>query len=537
MNTKHLKSNLLMQKLRHVLQIFLSPDFDNTNKFQKCCTIFIFLIWLLISCITILHHEYWRDEVRALSISNSASYWWEIVDLIKNEGHPALWYWILFFTSKIFGAHAALPLVGLTIGALSVGLLLFRSPLPLLHKALFTFGVLAQYEYTVMSRNYGISMLLLFLFATLYKNKRNNPFWIGLVIALLANTNLIALIIACALTCLFLWDEFIEERDLLTRPRGFLLFLTVAIITSSILLSLLTIKPDDQTLLTNAHHIRPIAEYWASIKAALLSPGKILSSLLPTTLIFNTSAINNVAVIFLIAGLLIEVSLALTLYVAFIGVGFVMFFAYPIALRHQGLLLVLMVTLYWIQLNDNCKTKFKLQLILNKVALILFIPLVLIWSDGKSWVHIKRDLTLEVSSSKALGEWINKKGYQNEIIMSEPDYIIEALPYYSNTKIYIPREKIFRNFGKSTKEQKSTLSLNEILNQAISLKQREGKTILIALGWSPQYFESHTQATLPYDRLLVWRREDWNNFKANTKFEAEFTKSTGDENYYLYKLN
>src|SRR3954453_20127568 len=43
-----------------------------------------------------LHHELWRDEVRAASIAHSSRWPWDLIRNLHNEGHPPLWYWLLY---------------------------------------------------------------------------------------------------------------------------------------------------------------------------------------------------------------------------------------------------------------------------------------------------------------------------------------------------------------------------------------------------------------------------------------------------------
>src|SRR3954469_8851073 len=53
-------------------------------------------------------------------------------------------------------------------------LFLLRAPFRWPMLALFALGDVAAYEYTVMARNYGISMLLIFVFAMLYPRRHRN---------------------------------------------------------------------------------------------------------------------------------------------------------------------------------------------------------------------------------------------------------------------------------------------------------------------------------------------------------------------------
>src|SRR5215470_15802152 len=56
----------------------------------------IVLGWCAIVVITALSHEFWRDEVRALSIAIDARSLAGLPALLQDEGHPVLWYAMLW---------------------------------------------------------------------------------------------------------------------------------------------------------------------------------------------------------------------------------------------------------------------------------------------------------------------------------------------------------------------------------------------------------------------------------------------------------
>ena len=66
--------------------------------------LFLALIaWLVYICLTSAQHVPWRDEVRALSIARAGPFW-ELPKLLHNEGHPALWYFLLNIAHGVFGS-------------------------------------------------------------------------------------------------------------------------------------------------------------------------------------------------------------------------------------------------------------------------------------------------------------------------------------------------------------------------------------------------------------------------------------------------
>ena len=59
--------------------------------------------FLVVALITIAHHEYWRDEVRAFSLATETPSLSALFRELRYEGHPALWFLLLR------GAHAVVP--------------------------------------------------------------------------------------------------------------------------------------------------------------------------------------------------------------------------------------------------------------------------------------------------------------------------------------------------------------------------------------------------------------------------------------------
>ena len=162
-----------------------------------------------------LHHEFWRDEVRALSLALDADGLFSIPTTIHGEGHPALWYLLLRASYDIFGTKAVLPLLNLFIAAAAVVIFLWWAPFALWWKALFVFSAIAVYEYSVMARNYSIVMLLMFVYAAIYTAPRRSPAWLVLVLFLLTQTHIIAMLLVPFYLFIWFGDGWRARR----RPR------------------------------------------------------------------------------------------------------------------------------------------------------------------------------------------------------------------------------------------------------------------------------------------------------------------------------
>jgi len=162
--------------------------------------------WIALASYQIAHHVMWRDEVRALTIALNGD---DVIAMLRGlhgEGHPALWYLLLRGAHAVFDRVEVLPGVAFAVGLVTVALLVFRSPFPRPLVLLLTTSHALLFEYVVMARNYGISALFLFAIAACYPAHRNRGILLGVLLLLLANTNVVGAIMVGAFLLFWLFD-------------------------------------------------------------------------------------------------------------------------------------------------------------------------------------------------------------------------------------------------------------------------------------------------------------------------------------------
>lgn len=177
---------------------FLSKHLTYSN-----CLILVFFV---LSFIGILNHEMWRDETQAWLIARDASTLTDLYENLKYEGHPGLWHLCLFIITKFTHNPFAMQFFHILISTAVVWVFVKLSPFNILQKTLFTFSYFPLYEYNVISRNYSIGLLLIFLFCYLFTQKSRNFISLFSVLALLANTNVYCLIICLCLSAALIVD-------------------------------------------------------------------------------------------------------------------------------------------------------------------------------------------------------------------------------------------------------------------------------------------------------------------------------------------
>jgi hypothetical protein len=160
------------------------------------------LIWMHI------HHEMWRDEVHAWTLSRLAQGFSELVtgDRIY-EGHPPLWYWYLHVWSRFIKEAWGIQVATITAAMTAAVLLLRFAPFPRYLKTLLLFSYYFGFEYTVISRNYVLGWLLVCLFCSVYHPLRVRHLALGIILSLLSLTSVYGLFMSVCLLMFLLADQ------------------------------------------------------------------------------------------------------------------------------------------------------------------------------------------------------------------------------------------------------------------------------------------------------------------------------------------
>lgn len=165
----------------------------------------LFLLYILVAGYTMLHHEPWLDELHSWNIAKGSTSYSNLIWNRRFEGHPPLWHTVLWLISRCTHQLIYVQLVQLLIAAAVVFLVLFYAPLPLSIRALIPFGYYFLFEYAILSRNYGLGILLaLAICIILHRSFRYRLVLYYGLLFLLSNTHLVTLVLAASLHLYFL---------------------------------------------------------------------------------------------------------------------------------------------------------------------------------------------------------------------------------------------------------------------------------------------------------------------------------------------
>jgi len=487
----------------------------------------IFAVWAAIVALAEFHHQFWRDEVRALSLALNADTLFSIPAAVHGEGHPVLWYLLLRVSYDIFGTKAVLPLLNLLIAAAAVIIFLWRAPFPLWWKALFVFSAIVAYEYSVISRNYSIVMLLMFVYAAVYTVPRRSPLWLVLILFFLTQTHVIATLLVPFY--LFIWfSDWWSARKTGPKDRLFWIILASFVSSAGMLAAFATVFPTNNDLVLQA--FPDDGRILHAIGSAILDPGHFYceppaseqSPYCWTGPLRLGDAARTVLLYLMVASLAVRPPLLLS---ALGGLwGTVLFFqlVYMGYYRHQAIWIIFLITLYWIefaargqalQIRPSIKSRLLLSSFYEAFALFLVINL----GIGKVYI----DTVHEISKSRALADLLQTStDLHNAIILPEPEQIAEAIPYYVDNDIYLLREGKFGKFATwSSRTSKLDLTPHDILATARSLKEETGRPVLIVLQWP--VIETELNQLREFATPPLWRfsydGEDAREFLAATR--------------------
>ena len=140
-------------------------------------------------------HEMWRDEMMAWLMARDAMTPSQVFSLIKYEGHPALWYLMMWPFAHLSWNPAWMQALHASIAGAAVFVLLRYAPFSWPVRVVLALGYFLSYEWAVIARNYAVSVLLLFLFCAGYRDRWRRFPALALVLFLLCHTNVHSLIL------------------------------------------------------------------------------------------------------------------------------------------------------------------------------------------------------------------------------------------------------------------------------------------------------------------------------------------------------
>jgi hypothetical protein len=158
---------------------------------------------------TALRHEPWTDEANPWLIARDTD-WPSFFNILfhNDDRHPSLWYFLLRLPARAGLPYFSQAVLHWAIATAASALFLLKSPFPRPIRWLWLFSYYMAYEYAVVIRHYGLSVLLLFAVAAFYPRRFEKPLAYALLIALLFHSVYLVFATAALLTFLYAAESY-----------------------------------------------------------------------------------------------------------------------------------------------------------------------------------------------------------------------------------------------------------------------------------------------------------------------------------------
>jgi hypothetical protein len=549
-------ANGLLQSIRPDAQSVSSGRDVAIAAWRRPIALALFALWFGVVCVAAWNHAIWRDEMRALPLALQGDNVLAMLKGIHGEGHPAVWYLLLRGAHALVNQPQVLPIVSLTVASVAMLLLVSRSPFDLPMIALLLASPFAVSEFSVMARNYGISMLILFLLAVSYERHRNRGVLLGMLLLLLANCNAHSVILVLAFLLFWLVDTVVDGG--VRRSPALRTFLLNAVVAAlGIAICLFTILPtfNDAAMLDRPDGItfdlllRSLllpADAFTSLVPHLHDPTADQPSLLGISYVDIMSFPMSLIVFGSTLGLIRRPGALLGAVAALIGFSLFFNVIYHGAYRHQALWLVFLVAMYWIagarstprEPGATARPTSPLAGV-SAIGSILFLLLVALQAPAGIFTAAEElGRGPPLSRSRDLAALIMQRpDLRDAVIIADPDYLVEPLPYYLANRTYLMREQRFGNVVIFTRKARLRLSLDDILTDASNIRHDTGKPVIVLLQQRLNASEPARVYREGYDWELITTPNQVRAFQASTRLIARFAPARDDESFDVYVLD
>ncbi len=413
---------------------------ENNKKLQF---LIIASLFLLLNLSSLVFHEMWRDELQAWLIARDSKNILELFINLKYEGHPALWYLLLTPLTKIF-SPVSMQILHLSIFLLALYFFIFFSPFSFLQKLLFSIGIFS-YEYSIISRNYSLSILFLFIYASCFKKKYEKPIIISIILFFLSHTNILGLIISISIFLTQIFDYFFFSTTSINKIflKKFLLGLCISFL--GILTSTAQVIPFSDATYTQGWNFNLDFKLLEIINKVLVNaflppPQHILIN---TFVVFLENYYIFLIIIIFILYIFIKNIISPNIIIFFcVSLGGLIIFFYTKFLgdtRHHGLIWIIFIISYWLSYKNDLDHIHILRNIRVKFSTIF--TLLLIYHSLASIGPRINDYKKPYSNAKLAAEFIKLNNLKDKIIIGHPNNYLASIRGYLDNKAFFNIEK------------------------------------------------------------------------------------------------
>ncbi len=481
-------------------------------------------VFLICGLIRVLHHEMWRDELQAWMLSIDSG---SLAALLKNhlyEGHPLLWYVLLYFVGKISSAPVAMQLIHLAIATSTAIVVLRYAPWGRLCNTLVCFGYFPFYEYAVISRNYALGVLFVVVFCTLYGARRHHHMAVACVLFALSQTSVYGILLAAVLGSAYLLQVWVTDGPQAitgsgrARWWGFVAVWCIGMLIGTYSM----IPPHDSTFAVGWRWELNVK--WVGIALSSLWRSYVPLPL-PRTSFWETNildccrpaqALLSIPVAVIAASLFARRLVALYVWVAGTAVillfTYVKYFGYA---RHHGHLFIVLLAAWWIAdsgrvtatLGTPKDTLFARLDGFRRPALMTLLGVQVLAGAVAS----VQDLRNPFSASKEVARYIQSLDVRDLPIVGHPDWAVSSVAGHLGRPLFYAlslREGTFITWDSGQPRQENLQSALELAREVA--RRHHGKALLVVNSVLPgaskgvRLLRAFTHSIVPDERYWVY---------------------------------
>ena len=414
----------------------------------------ICIFYFALSLVGILHHEIWLDEMHHFLLARDSDSFRELTFNARYDGHPLLWDSLLFFLTHFTHNPFCMQLLHILIALAAVIIFLRNSPFTDLFKILFVFGYFMLYEYNVISRNYAISILLLFICCSFICAKKRNYIAVVIALLILSYTHLFSLICSVSLFIVTI-SLYIKDNEKKIHKSGFL-FLCISYVLVTVLILWSIVPPADHLLISydttpylsfkrigkgfsiffkGLYHLPDFTKYnfwntnlFVDVSKNMSIVPSVVCFIIPLFIFFNKP---QSLVVF---------------YLSAIGIAVFIFWSPILAgVRYFGFIFLLLIVSLW--LSDffqnvsykNISASLNVRISrLNQRFKIPFVYSILFLQVFSSAIAYSLDIIRPFSEGKAVAEYLKEKKLAGKTIVVNFQCSGPPISGYLDQKVYYP---------------------------------------------------------------------------------------------------
>jgi hypothetical protein len=463
-------------------------------------------LFLVVVAGGLLHHEPWRDELQAWLVAERAASWRELLANLRYEGNPALWHALLYVLSGATRSPAAMQALHGLVACGYVFLFLRFAPFPLALRALFPLGYFAGFEYALVSRGYGLGLLLAFGACALLRphgtGAAPRPYAaVGALLALLANTSPYGLLLAGGIgLALGLEAAAARLRGAALPGRPAALAAGVGLLALGVALSAAQIAPEPDNTFTarrffsfawDAQRFEVVARRLLAVHAPLPEPGLAFWETSWPEARLATWLVPFVAAALLASSLLALADSPPALAAYALVASTVLAVAYYSVLfhfRYVGHVFVAWLVACWLAAGPlalRVPSPGRRARAARRIRPAL-LALLLVAQAAGGVAAFARDWRLPFSTSRQAARWIREQGLESLPIVGFPDFLASPLAAWLERDVYSVERGAWGSFVVWDGRRLSRVGWAQVAAALDRVLAESGRDALLVLDREPE---------------------------------------------------